>query len=846
MSSHQGDAGPPNGDSKLTGGTMEDYDSVSEYSDSEGNLDAASVHTAKSVKKEEYHGAGRDNRHVWLSMIVVLLMIGATTGVVLGFTNKFLIDEETAEFENGFRQHVSAVAEGTNFHAKSMIGYMESMAETITSYSAASGAQWPLVTVPNFVRRGQRTMDEARLDMVAFSPIVDAKHLGNWSGFVASKSVGSLYEDESKEGNGFPNPDIFEFGSDDISSGAISFVPFWMSSPMPYNVSVVNLNLLSKETYNKAFQSMKVSEQTVLSELYTSSKNEGMFILKEHVFPPSYFDGKVVENDFGIPLNTDGNTEEADGEEVIDQIPHSIIMTPVFDNFDLDRRSMVGVVYSVIPWDKFFINLLPDDVNGIIAVLKDTCGNRYSFVINGKTAAYIGEGDVEGTNNAYISETIDFGQVFAAEGTECVYSLAIYPSENFEALFYSDARTFFMPFFAAVFICLGIGFLLFFWFVERRQRKVVGVAQRTTAIVSSLFPDNVRDRIMQQAEEQANEEAKGKVLVVNEDGTNENLAQLLESGKKQEVPKSPSLSGSSKSGSSKRVRLVGGGRTPRTGGKKRAANGSTDGAPIADRYPHCTVFFADIVGFTSWSSDRDPVQVFLLLETLYGAADKIANRMGVFKVETIGDCYVAVTGLPKPRDDHAIALARFSQKFLLKSRQVFLDLEDALGTSKLDVRIGLHSGPVTAGVLRGEKARFQLFGDTVNTAARMESNSRTGRIHCSKATADLLVEGRKLSWLTERADKIVAKGKGEMITYFIDVPSSDISSRKSGFGKSGSRRSLGTDSSGDSSLMSPATPFKMGSKRGLTVDAGVPAIPAIPRVPTLDSEDYNSEDMGEL
>ena len=91
--------------------------------------------------------------------------------------------------------------------------------------------------------------------------------------------------------------------------------------------------------------------------------------------------------------------------------------------------------------------------------------------------------------------------------------------------------------------------------------------------------------------------------------------------------------------------------------------------------------------------------------------------MGVFKVETIGDCYVAVTGLPNPRYDHAVALVRFANRFLLKSREVFHNLEDSLGTGtrQLDVRIGLHSGPVTAGVLRGEKARFQLFGDTVNT-----------------------------------------------------------------------------------------------------------------------------------
>jgi hypothetical protein len=173
--------------------------------------------------------------------------------------------------------------------------------------------------------------------------------------------------------------------------------------------------------------------------------------------------------------------------------------------------------------------LLPDDVNGIIAVLKDTCGNRHSFIINGKEAAYIGEGDVEGTNNAYISQNINFGSVFLTEGIDCVYSLAIYPSENFEALFYSDARSTFMPFFGGVFAALGVGFLCFFFFVERRQSRIVSVAQRTTAIVSSLFPDNVRDRIMQQATEQANEEIQGKVIVIakSEDGANENLAQLL-------------------------------------------------------------------------------------------------------------------------------------------------------------------------------------------------------------------------------------------------------------------------------------------------------------------------------
>lgn len=134
-------------------------------------------------------------------------------------------------------------------------------------------------------------------------------------------------------------------------------------------------------------------------------------------------------------------------------------------------------------------------------------------------------------------------------------------------------------------------------------------------------------------------------------------------------------------------------------------------------------------------------------------------------------------------------MARFAHDVLVKSSEVFHCLEVTLGpgTSRLNMRLGLHSGPVTAGVLRGEKGRFQLFGDTVNTAARMESNSKPGKIHCSKDTADLILAGGKSQWISERSDKIVAKGKGEMTTYWVCVRNTDGDSKSftsSGTGES--------------------------------------------------------------
>jgi len=126
----------------------------------------------------------------------------------------------------------------------------------------------------------------------------------------------------------------------------------------------------------------------------------------------------------------------------------------------------------------------------------------------------------------------------------------------------------------------------------------------------------------------------------------------------------------------------------------------------------------------------------------------------------------AAAGLPKPRKDHAVAMARFSRDCLSCFRDTIQNLAASLGhdTLELGIRIGIHSGPVTAGVLRGERARFQLFGDTVNTCARLESTGTTNRIHLSMETAELLREAGKEDWFVDREDVVSAKGKGSMKT----------------------------------------------------------------------------------
>jgi class 3 adenylate cyclase len=119
------------------------------------------------------------------------------------------------------------------------------------------------------------------------------------------------------------------------------------------------------------------------------------------------------------------------------------------------------------------------------------------------------------------------------------------------------------------------------------------------------------------------------------------------------------------------------------------------------------------------------------------------------------------------QDDHAVILTQFAKQCRRKANQVLFQLNPKLDTSNLNIRIGIHSGPVTAGVLRGDKARFDLFGDTINTAARIESTGKPNYIHLSEETAQLLELGGNGHWLLPRKDPVKAKGKGLLKTFWL-------------------------------------------------------------------------------
>lgn len=184
----------------------------------------------------------------------------------------------------------------------------------------------------------------------------------------------------------------------------------------------------------------------------------------------------------------------------------------------------------------------------------------------------------------------------------------------------------------------------------------------------------------------------------------------------------------------------------------------TEPGVIAESAAEVSVLFSDIVGFTPLSEQLSPEELVHLLDTMFREFDDLCERHGVEKIKTVGDAYMAVAGLATPDPDHAASMAELALDMQRASTRLS---EEWPGP--MSIRIGIASGPVVAGVIGQRKFSYDLWGDTVNTASRMESHSRANRIQVSGSTYELLRDDYAFS----DPQEVDVKGKGPMTTYFL-------------------------------------------------------------------------------
>ena len=406
---------------------------------------------------------------------------------------------------------------------------------------------------------------------------------------------------------------------------------------------------------------------------------------------------------------------------------------------------------------------LPAFITGVDAVLTSPRnGATFTFRLSGGVVSAISSGDTHETGAGLDSlaqrATLDAAGVLGSN-----FTLVLYPTAELRDSYYTNNPRDATIGVVCIIVAIALLFRLYDLAVQYHSGELAAVASVASRIVDGVFPETVRNRLFRHAAA-----ASGALPVFGSSsgggggGAGGGAIMSRSSGEIATPASGPFAA-------ARLLMLKLAADRPR-----RSASGAStatprdsapgDGGVIADSFEAATVLFADLVSFTQWSSDQQPERVFTVLEAVFSEFDAAARALNVFKVETIGDCYMACAGCPEAMEGHAAAMGDFA-----------LALGPALSRAcaacgmppgALSLRVGMHSGSVTAGVLRADRSRFQLFGDTVNTASRMESTGEAGRIQVSAATAELLRPTAARHALQYRG-KVEAKGKGMMDTFWL-------------------------------------------------------------------------------
>lgn len=533
-------------------------------------------------------------------------------------------------FNSQFHAYSKEVAINGDSNVFSIFSHVSALATAITSHSINYNMTFPNVTLPNFDARAKDVGQSSVIPLVLYIPMVRDSDRAGWEAFTATQHwleqdleynadmdihpgpvppkifsySESLFkadadyglppedmkeapsEDEEEvgegdEGEGMESED--EQGRQLESSAGGGFVdeddafldgtsfPLWQFGPLPRNASVIKLDLLTNPAFEEAITT-------------------GMFVKRDIL-------SGVMDLDF--LYNSQGWQPGV--------APRSVAVVPVKEDFHEDSP-VVGLVMGTIKWSDLFEGLLPRGTKGLLAAVEDTCGKDFAFMIEGDEAVFLGYGTAENFTESTNSRFTDFfeiaeavrdndnalGTVQADHREACEVTLTLYSTKAYEDSCTTNSPAVYTSAVVLLFVVTIVTFVLYDCWVTRRQRKLMAQAKRSDAIVSSLFPKHVQQRMMEEAGSADEANAKGK--------WNGRLASKQQHGDAYHD------------------------------GNIIASEASRGARPIADLYAESTIMFADIVGFTQWSSCRVPSDVFTLLESIFAAFDEVATRRRVYKV----------------------------------------------------------------------------------------------------------------------------------------------------------------------------------------------------------------------
>jgi len=565
----------------------------------------AAIHERRTLAKKE-------TRIIWmlrLFVAVALIFFALSASLSVYYV---VSDQENDDFREQFSFHAARVIEAFNIAIQAKFAAVDSLSVTYTSHALSTGSTFPNVTLPYFEYSGAATRIAGDAIVVYFAPLVMPEQTDEWLSYIntqeneilrsirneqAEKEVQDElyghqqipigYAEDSSEDHLIP-PEIWNL-SDEYNKTKSDgyFFPVWQATPLlPENAQSIGLDL--------AHSSFAEDSLGVVRN-YSHASFDIMTNLED-------VDGNDMSaaEMYNLYLQFGQYRHSAESYK---SDPMTSLSFPVFDTFGPDRK-VTGALFTTMYWRLLLRNIFSDNVKGLLCVLSNTQGQFASYQIDGSDATFLGLDDFHSAEYEEMYEEIDVAQYMrnnASAETRTFtsvdlstafinYKIRVYPTDGFKDVYVTNAAQVEAISIGSTFIVAMIIFIIYDCCVERRQRIVLDRAVKSTALVSTLFPENVRERVINDGDKR---KGRGKGLVGAAPQSN-------------------------------RVAFK---------ASNVSANQMIGGPPIAEKFPETTVFFADLAGFTKWSSSREPEQVFQLLETMFKAFDSIALKCGVFKVE---------------------------------------------------------------------------------------------------------------------------------------------------------------------------------------------------------------------
>ena len=546
------------------------------------------------------------------------------------------------------------ILEESEIRAANVFGNIYTMSKMATTLALTMpDTTWPFVTLPNFEHwAGGLSFELGGMISLSYGVLVQEDQEEAWNSYVVGhRPTNEQYLNVTPyiwrrvDQNGTSS----KVRVTDPMPGLAEYAVMWQC--VPHDPAKLNHDELSSPKFSKLVAAMKADQQGVLSEIRPHDGGYKSFFLQ--------------------PIFSKLEDLSDDTDPVVDM-----------DEDPMEARQVVGFLKAALPWDHYFYDLIAETSKGIQIVVGTECpgeAQTITYELEGADVKLLGKGDLHDSSHEdmVVQERFDPLKVFSPEGLDsssesgsesddntaesdrtmssgCNYQIRIYPSAVYRDQYRNSSPTVYTAVLVIAILSTAVVFVIYDWFVKQRQRQVVSTANRTNAIVNSLFPSSVLDRLYQDEsftqefhDKRSGDPNRNKFARLRrafsesvdnsydgEMATESSASCRLSKPIADLFPSATVLFGDFVGKCEKGTRVI-------IAGHAAVGNDNLEGATsqlIALRkIPHKTALFA-YVGFTAWSSVHEPTHVFTLLETVYDAFDTIAKRLGVFKVETIGDC----------------------------------------------------------------------------------------------------------------------------------------------------------------------------------------------------------------